>query len=249
MSALSFLNFLNKLYRLLWGEKHRHSSQKTKEKLKKLLGVEPSEISPYLHALQFTKGGRQKFEQLEFLGDAVINLVLSEWIVERFPRWNEGQLSEWKAWLVSRRTCNQVAKLAGLEDLLHSKKAPGAVNFYRTDLGGNILEALIGAVMVDKGYATARGVVVSLWSQHLEKVVRAQGAPPPINYKGRVLSWAQQNKKKVSFESERLEGKGEFRAYVIIEGEKVSEGRGRSLLAAEEQAARLAWRKIRGGSR
>lgn len=245
MLALFFPSFLNRLFQRLSPAKHKQATT-SKEQVKALIGVEPTEVSVYLHALQLSPSTRQKFEQLEFLGDAVINLAVSEWLLERFPRWKEGQLSEWKAWLVSRRTCNQVAKLTGIEKLLKENTKFSKINIHRTNIAGNTLEALIGAVMIDKGYEVARSVVVRLWSQHLEQVVRARGAPPPMNYKGRLLAWGQKNKKKVALEVERLDDTKEFKARVIIDGQKISEGRGRSRYAAEEQAARLAWRKLRG---
>jgi ribonuclease-3 len=132
--------------------------------LRDRLAVEPRDMALFEAALTHRSApGRINNERLEFLGDAVINLLVAEMLYRRFPQANEGDLSRLRARLVSTGPLAQVAQTIALGDELRlgsgELKTGG---FRRESILADAFEALIGAVYLDRGLETARALVERL---------------------------------------------------------------------------------------
>lgn len=131
--------------------------------LRGALGVEPRETALYEAALTHRSASGRNNERLEFLGDAVLNLLVAELLYRRFPGYSEGDLSRLRAGVVSEAPLAQVAQSLALGDELRlgsgELKTGG---FRRESILADALEALIGAVYLDAGLDAARGLVERL---------------------------------------------------------------------------------------
>ena len=122
-------------------------------------------------------------ERLEFLGDRVLSLAIADLLLLRFPHEREGQLARRHASLVSARTLGEIAEAIGLrEHMIAYRGAPRATPAILSDM----LEALLGAVFVDSGFAAAAGVVEHLWGERL-----GSQHPAPRPPKTQLQEWAQ----------------------------------------------------------
>jgi ribonuclease-3 len=184
------------------------------------------------------KGFRESNERLEFLGDAVLGLIVGEYLFKKYPFKDEGFLTEIRSRIVNRESLNNVGRKLGLENLIESD---GNKNFHRTSLLGDAMEALIGAIYLDKGFKfTQKFVVSNLIQNHfnLEEVISNN-----TNYKSSILTWAQSEGKKVEFVIVEEKGKNhsrEFVAQVLVDAEIISHGNGWNKKKAEQDASRRA---------
>jgi ribonuclease-3 len=171
-------------------------------------------------------------ERLEYLGDAVLELVVGEYLFRRFPGYDEGQLTQLRASLVNTISLAKLAERLRLGDaLLLGKGAAETVK-----LQANCFEAMIGAIFLDQGYRVATRVFLqsigdlSEWSDE--------------NYKGRLQEAAQLRLGATpSYRVTAVGGPGhrrEYRAEAVVAGRVLAEGRGGTKQAAEQAAARLA---------
>jgi len=186
-------------------------------------------------------------ERLEFLGDAVLNLVVTDALYQDFPDLSEGELTEIRASLVCRDTLAQLASSLRLgdwlllgrgEELSGGRAKPGNL--------ANAMEALIGALYLDRGLAKARRFVLRQLKPELEKT-KAGKAPP--NYKALVQELIQAQRKPTPVyrlvEAAGPDHSRQFTTEIMVDGEVLGRGTGRSKKAAESQAAKAAWGKLR----
>ena len=129
-----------------------------------ILGFVPGNIGLYKMAMTHSSSatGSRKLacnERLEFLGDAVLSSVTADFLYSRFRREREGFLSKSRSNLVCRERLNELAIEIGIDKFVSACDLPHQHNSY---IYGNALEALIGAIYVDLGYATARKVVLNI---------------------------------------------------------------------------------------
>lgn len=136
-------------------------------------------------------------ERLEYLGDAILDAVIAELLFMRYPYRREGFLTEMRMRIVNREQISYLADRLGLVNMMEIKpellKNPVAVK----TIGGNALEALIGAIYLDHGYRTARRFINDrLIGQYMD-LEKLMGTT--VSYKAQLLKWAQQKKKKVEW--------------------------------------------------
>jgi ribonuclease-3 len=139
------------------------------------LGHKPKDISLFERALTHSSLGRDSYERLEFLGDRVLGLVVGRWLYERFAAEPEGQLSRRYNALVARETCAEIGRELGLPGLIRLGKQ--ARDDGASDSGnvvGDVVEALIGALLLDGGLDAADAFIRRAWAPHLD---RQSGAP------------------------------------------------------------------------
>lgn len=175
-------------------------------------------------------------ERLEFIGDRVLGLLIAEWLIERFPREQEGSLGRRLAHLVSRDVLAAIARDIGLAHVLQvSLQDARAGVLQRANVLADGLEAVIGAVYLDAGTETARCVVRNLFAPQME----AQAAPPK-DPKTALQEWAQG--RGLALPAYRLvhqEGPSHaplFEIEVMV-GDQSERGRAGSKQAAEQAAA------------
>jgi len=180
-------------------------------------------------------------ERLEFLGDAILDAIIGELLFSTYPDKGEGFLTRMRSKLVSRAQLNSLAKHMGIERVMESNVARS----HESSVPGNALEALIGALFLDKGFDRTRKVVVKLLLAHvdLEEVAKEDK-----DGKSRLLEWGQKRRRKVEFVVKEDQGQGRGKSYiaeVLIDGVVRGSGRGNSKKVAEQDAAQSAFRSMR----
>jgi ribonuclease-3 len=190
---------------------------------------------------------RPSNERLEFLGDAILNFIVTEKLYKEFPQLSEGELTEIRAALVCRDTLAELASSLKLGDWLLLGRGEEA-NRGRTKENNlaNAMEALIGALYLDQGIAKARRFVLRQLKPELEKIKAGKITP---NYKALVQELIQGQKKPTPVyrlvEATGPDHSKQFTAEILVEGEALGKGVGKSKKVAESQAARAAWEKLR----
>ena len=142
------------------------------------LGHVPKEVELFERALTHASASRDSYDRLEFLGDRILGVTIARLLYERFPREPEGQLSKRLNALVARETCAEVGRDIGVPGLIRLGKqarADGASD--SENVVGDVVEALIGALMIDGGLATAEKFVLSYWTPLLDRQGRAPQHP------------------------------------------------------------------------
>jgi ribonuclease-3 len=190
---------------------------------------------------------RSSNERLEFLGDAILDFIVAEKLYEEFPKLPEGKLTEIRASLVCRDTLAELASSLKLGDWLVFGQGEEA-NGGRTKASNlaNAMEALVGALYLDQGLAKAKKFVLRQLKPELEKIKAGKTTP---NYKALVQELVQgQNRPTPVYRLVEATGPDhskQFIAEILVEGEALGRGTGKSKKAAESQAARTAWEKLR----
>jgi len=186
-------------------------------------------------------------ERLEFLGDAILNFIVTEKLYEEFPKLPEGELTEIRASLVCRDTLAKLASSLKLGDWLllgRGEEANGG-RAKESNLA-NTMEALIGALYLDQGLAKARRFILRPLKPELEKIKAGKTTP---NYKALVQELIQGQKRPTPVyrlvEATGPDHSKQFTAEILVGGEALGRGTGMSKKAAESQAARAAWEKLR----
>ena len=191
----------------------------------------------HISALAGSKDRAGSYQRLEFLGDHVLGLVISDMLFRAFPDAEEGELSRRLADLVRKETCADVARAMELGPAM--KLGASEVNAggrRRTAILADICEALIGAVFIDGGYAASAGLIERFWKERMLKPKR-----PLRDAKTMLQEWAQARGMPAPLYRE-LERSGpdhdpEFRVAVEVADYQPAEGLGRSKRAAEQAAA------------
>jgi ribonuclease-3 len=189
------------------------------------------------------EGADENNERLEYLGDAVLSAIIADYLFKRYPYKGEGFLTEMRSKMVNRQQLNEVALKMGLKKLTMYNKFDNALK--SSQIFGNTLEAVVGAVYLDKGYRKTqkwvlkRIVIPHLFVEDLELI--------DINLKNKLIGWASKNGKALDFQTvqEKLEnGRRIFTIAAVLDGEVLSEGKGYNKKDASQVAAQLAIEKL-----
>jgi len=193
--------------------------------------------------LSLKDGSTVDNERLEFLGDAILDAVIAEYLYRLYPDQDEGFLTQLRSKIVKRKQLNKLAHKLGLSLLLKSNIN---MNQGQKNILGNALEALIGAVYLDRGYRKTKKFIIDrilVKYLDLEKLSLKES-----DFKSRMIEWAQKNKKEISFISkEKFNTKNReimFMSNVFIMEESFGTGTGYSKKEAEQKAAEQALLKV-----
>lgn len=223
--------------------RHLFSSEKAfVSKLTNVLGFTPGRLSLYklafihrANATEHKNGFRISNERLEYLGDAILGAVVADVLFKKFPYRDEGFLTEMRARIVSRDNLKQIAMKIGIDQLMSDSMQDSLSR----SVYGDALEALIGAVYKDKGYKIASHFIqkrlIDLYVdfEELEKT--------EINFKSKILNWAQRERKAIHFEcSDEANEDKLFHVRLWIDNKEISEGKDFSKKKAEQIAAEQA---------
>jgi len=213
------------------------------KRFKKCLGYTPRNISLYNLSLVHKSAAKEYHacnERLEFLGDAVLNSVVSEALYFRYPNRDEGFLTQMRSKIVSRSSLNALAHETGLCTWVQIRSQHGVGS--NRNVPGDMLEALIGAIYLDRGYAMCRKVIMNklLSSVNWEELEFTEQ-----DYKSRIIERCQKQRTSVLFQtvlaSEEHSHTPEFASKLFINNVLVGSGLGTSKKEAEQAAARNAW--------
>ncbi len=185
-----------------------------------------------------SQGLKESNERLEYLGDAILGSIVAEFLFKKFPFKDEGFMTEIRSRIVSRESLNQLGRKLGLDQVIELDKA---INVPHNSVYGDTLEALIGAVYLDKGFDYCRKFVLNRLIEpyfDIEELINIGQ-----NSKSRIIEWTQKENKKVIFETvniKNLKNRKEFTVQIIIDDDVVATGYGRTKKKAEQDASQKA---------
>ena len=211
--------------------------------IKNIAGLTPSNLALYrlatMHSSLSRESGNGGFkesnERLEYLGDAVLGAAVADYLFKKFPFKDEGFLTEIRSRIVNREALNLLARKIGVGNIVQydAKNA-----HLQQVILGNTLEAIVGAIYLDKGFIRCRKFVFDKLiapNYDLDLIVNSDS-----NFKSKIIEWAQREGNEVKFEIVDVK-KGrnhkEFTAQVIINGEPKGTGYGNNKKKAEQDAA------------
>lgn len=212
-------------------------------KLKALLNFKPIKLNNYKKAFTHrslkmidSKGKPINYERLEFLGDAMLGSVVASYLYKNAPKGNEGYLTQMRSKIVSRRNLNKLGKDLQLIQFVKSNVSKEHVG---DNIHGNIFEALIGAIYLDRGYNYCHQFIYDKVINPYVDLEKLEGKI--TSYKGLIIEWCQKQKNKYSFDCYEDTGNQptkHFSVRITINGQQIAKGRATSKKKAEEMAAK-----------
>ena len=226
--------------------KKESSAASLKKQLRNVLGFTPGKAVLYKTALthrSLKEGSDENNERLEYLGDAILSAIIADFLFKKYPYKEEGFLTEMRSKMVNRNQLNEIALKMGLKKISHFNKFDSSLKM--SQIFGNTLEAVVGAIYLDKGFAKTHQWVIErliqpyLFMDDLENL--------EINHKNKLYGWANKNGKNLEFETldERMEaGRRLFTVGAVVDGELITEGKAYNKKDASQIAAQLAMDKL-----
>jgi len=224
----------------------KHAGSSFKKELKNILGFRPNNISLYKTALthrSVREGADENNERLEYLGDAVLSAMIADYLFKRYPYREEGFLTEMRSKMVNRQQLNDIAIRMGLKKITLFNKMDGSLKV--SQIFGNTLEALVGAMYLDSGYKkTSKWVLEHVIQPHMfmDDLENLE-----INHKNKLYGWANKNGKVLEFETlnEKLEnGRRLFTIAAVVDGNNIAEAKAFNKKDASQIAAQIAVEKL-----
>ena len=218
------------------------NDQKLIRAIQNIAGLTPSNLELYklatVHssiAQENKHGLKESNERLEYLGDAILGAAVADYLFKKFPFKPEGFLTEIRSRLVNREALNQLARKIGVANIVQFDNKNAHL---QQVILGNTLEAIVGAIYLDKGFLRTRKFVIDKMispNYDLEELINSNS-----NFKSRVIEWAQREGKEVRFEIvnvKKARNHKEFTAQVVVNNEAKGTGYGNSKKKAEQDAA------------
>ncbi|MEL6122537.1 MAG: ribonuclease III [Bacteroidota bacterium] len=217
------------------------------KKLRNVLGFTPKKLALFKLAFYHKSmndrqtQNNQHNERLEFLGDSILSTIVADYLFMKYPTFNEGFLTKMRSKIVKRKTLNTLASEMGL-DMILSSYSQGKLS---RSMMGNALEALIGAIYIERGYAATKEYVINeVLLKHLD--IHAL-EDKDDNFKSRLLEWGQKNNINVDYRlvsKYKLDKRDRFKVAVIVDGDEVSKADDFNKKAAEQSASEIALHKL-----
>lgn len=178
-------------------------------------------------------------ERLEYLGDAVLESVVSDILFRHFPHKREGFLTSTRSKIVQREALNRLATDMGLEKLI---LAAQGTRMAHTNIGGNAFEALTGAIYLDRGYKHCHWFISN---RIVGRYVNLDNvAQKEVNFKSKLLEWSQKNRININFKDSAADDRG-FKTIITMEGITLARGNGRSKKESQQEASKEALTRMR----
>ena len=224
----------------------KSTTKSFEQNVKNTLGIVPKKMGIYYTALSHRSvkdSPEENNERLEYLGDAVLSAVVADYLFKRYPYKGEGFLTEMRSKMVNRQQLNDIAVKMGLKKITLFNKFDNSLR--NSQIFGNTLEAIVGAVYLDKGYQKTHQwvlkqiVIPHMFVDDLELI--------DINLKNKLIGWASKNGKVLTFDlvEEKLEsGRRTFIINTVIDGEIITQGKGFNKKDASQIAAQTAIEKL-----
>lgn len=214
--------------------------------LTEIMGFKPRDISHYKKAFTHRslnkkdeEGNALNYERLEFLGDAMLGAVIASHLYTEAPGGNEGYLTKMRSKIVSRKHLNELGKDLGLVEFVQTN-VPS--DHFGSNIHGNLFEALVGAIYLDRGYRYCRRFIYERVIEPYVDIEQLEGTI--ISYKGLLIEWCQKKKKNFDYMVYEDTGKDEIKHFAVklrIDGQVVAKARATSKKKAEEKASKRAY--------
>jgi len=226
-----------------------HKDNKEKELteyIKNIFGFTPKKTDFYkiafIHKSASSKNavfGVLNNERLEYLGDAILSAIIADFLFKKFPFFAEGPLTEMRSKIVCRERLNYLSKKIGLDKLMMIDE-----HVFSKSANGDALEALIGAIFLDKGYNSTKKILLKIIQTHLDldTILSEEN-----NYKSKILSWGQKYHKRVEFKHSEIYNQSPKKIYKVqltIDNKTLGEGIDYTIKKAEQIAAANSWELI-----
>lgn len=218
--------------------------------LKEILGFIPKDKVLYKTAFTHRsvnrknkEGGYINFERLEFLGDSIIDTIVAHFLYSELNQDNEGELTKMKSKIVSREKLNFIGKELKLLDHLY---CTGSKDNFGDDIYGNILEALVGAVFIDKGYERCKKIVFKIILDPYISLNEVKNEI--ISYKSVLIEWGQKEKQNIQFITEKedsIDSTINYHCKLMLNEKILIKVREVSKKKVEEKAAKRAYKVMK----
>jgi len=231
------LNYIQNILKL----RHKKNN-KLSNALEPILGFKPKKIHYYERAFTHRSTNKKdeignpiNYERLEYVGDAILDAVVAHYLYLSILDANEGDLTKMRSKIVSRSHLNKIGKGLDLIALLHSNLE---YSKYRDNIHGNLFEALIGAIFLDRGYSVSEKFIFdSVIDPHVD-IDQLEGKV--ISYKSLMVEWCQKEKKRIKYLRCHDEGVDEVKHFSVlleIDGKIIAKARATSRKKAEEKVS------------
>lgn len=226
--------------------KDRKADAVFKKNLKNVLGFAPTKLVLYKAALTHRSvrdTADENNERLEYLGDAILSGIVADYLFKKYPYKEEGFLTEMRSKMVNRNKLNEISLKMGLKKITYFNKFDNSLKV--SQIFGNTLEAIVGAVYLDKGFEKTREwvmkaiIIPHLFMDDLENL--------ELNHKNKLYGWVNKNGKNLEFETlhEKIEGgRRLFTIGAVVDGTLIAEGKAYNKKDASQIAAALAIEKL-----
>lgn len=232
------MNFIRKIVK-----PHSKEDEGFYYELKQLLSFSPKKINYYKKAFTHKslkaidkKGNPVNYERLEFLGDAMLGSIIASYLYKKVPKGTEGYLTQMRSKIVSREHLNELGRDLNLLKFVKSSIADKNIG---DNIYGNIFEALLGAIYLDRGYNYCKKFIYEKVIVPYVDIAKLEGKV--TSYKGLIIEWCQKQKREYLFDTYEDSGNENIKHFsvrVSIEGKFIAKGRATSKKKAEEQAAK-----------
>lgn len=212
--------------------------------MRQQFGIKPKKIKLYKLALLHKSASKTGVfgqsvnnERLEYLGDAVLSSVIADFLFNRYPLEDEGFLTMLRAKLVNRSMLSELAEKIGLHNFIVA-----SIRIHPdSSVYGDALEAIIGAIYLDKGYNKTRNIIIKrIYDKHLDF---DDVSSSRSNFKSILIEWGQKCKKEIKFDTDEGVAKGRrttFSCTIVIDDKEKGKGQGSSKKEAQQNAAQNA---------
>ncbi len=231
---------------------HKIIRRQTKEEalfydeIKTILGFSPKNILLYKKAFLHSsikntdsKGNPLNYERLEFLGDAMLGAVIASYLFKKVPSGNEGYLTQMRSKIVNREHLNELGRDLNLIKFVQSTIE---TSHFGENIHGNVFEALLGAIYLDRGYKYCKKFVYKRVVVPYIDIKKLEGKV--TSYKSLFIEWCQKEKRKFFFDVYEDTGKDtvkHFSVKLLVDKKVVAKGRATSKKKAEEKASKRAY--------
>ncbi|MCL6267352.1 ribonuclease III [Flagellimonas myxillae] len=214
--------------------------------IKSILGFKPRDLDIYKKAFlhrsvnkRDKEGNPMNYERLEFLGDAMLGTIISKHLYNEVPGGDEGYLTKMRSKIVSRKHLNELGKDLKLLKYVESRIPK---SHFGENIHGNVFEALVGAIYLDRGYAYCEKFINSRVIQPYVDIEQLEGKV--ISYKSLLIEWCQKQKKTFHYEVYEDTGNDELKHFAVkltINDRIMAKARATSKKKAEEKASKRAY--------
>lgn len=213
-----------------------------------IIGFVPANLNIFKLAFHHKSSSQDKDsplrsnERLEFLGDSILSTIVAEYLFKKYPNGTEGFLTKMRSRIVKRKTLNQIADDMGLDVILREYNDTRLSE----SMKGNALEALVGAIYLEKGFRATKKIVVTRILRSYLDIHELERQDD--NFKSQLLEWCQKTGREVDYrlkQKYKFEKRDRFKIAVVVNGQEVAMAEDFSKKSAEQTASKLAIKALR----